>query len=158
MIAIDFSLRSTGYCVFKGGELIKYGVITTDASELPFVRTKYLTDELLNIIVDNKVERVVIESPAFGARGSMEYVLKGSHFYLVSTLYNELGIECKQVAPTSIKKKFTGSGRASKKEMVDAMPEDTLSLFKKDYVMSRGLTDLVDAFALGWIQINVRDR
>lgn len=154
MLTIDLSLRSTGYCIWKNNKLVKYGVINTDKEDTPFDRAKYISDNLVELALDNKVKEIFIEAPAFGARGAFEYLLKGSHFYVIAQMYHQVGIEAVQVAPTTIKKQFTGSGRAKKAEIVKSMPKDVLDLFKKDYVMSRGLSDLCDAYALGWIQFN----
>jgi len=156
MITIDLSLRSTGYCLWDDGKLIKYGIINTDKNESPFVRAKYISDTLLALIETNNIKEVFVEAPAFAARGSMVYVLQGVHFYIVANITNSLGIDVTQVAITTIKKQFTGNGRADKKAIMEHMPKDTLSEFQKHYVVSRGLTDLCDAYALGWIQYNER--
>lgn len=154
MLTIDLSMRSTGYCVWKENQLIKYGVLNTDKGDNPFIRAKFISDELIKLALDNEVTQIFIEAPAFGAKGAFEYLLKGSHFYVIANLYNNIGIEAIQVAPTTIKKQFTGSGRAKKEEIIKHMPKDVLTMFEKDYVISRGLSDLCDAYALGWIQFN----
>ena len=79
----------------------------------------------------------------------MIYMLQGSHFYLVANITNALGIDVMAVPITTIKKFATGSGKADKKGMLSAMPEDVLNEFRKYYVPSRGLGDLVDAYWLG---------
>jgi Holliday junction resolvasome RuvABC endonuclease subunit len=152
MITIDLSLRSTGYCIWKDKKLMKYGIINTDNKDTPFVRAKYISDILIGLIKDNGVAEVFVEAPAFGARGSMVYVLQGAHFYLVANITNELGVAVTQVPITTIKKQFTGSGRADKKAIMSHMPKEVLEEFQKHYVVSRGLTDLCDAYALGFIQ------
>ena len=156
MITIDLSMRSTGYCIWKDNKLIKYGIINTDKEHSPFERAQYISNTLNTLIVDNDVTDVFIESPAFAARGSMVYVLQGSHFYVVANITNKLKLEVTQVPITTIKKQFTGNGRAKKDEIMKCMPHSVLKAFQKDYVVSRGLTDLCDAYALGWIQFNKR--
>ena len=156
-LTIDLSLRSTGYCVWNQGKLIAYGIINTESDESPYARAHYITKELKYLIGNYKVTEILIEAPAYGAKGSMVYVLQGVHFYVCAVITNDVGIELRHVPITTIKKQFTGNGRAKKDEIVKNMPEDILELFKKDYVMSRGLSDLCDAYALGWIQYNERN-
>ena len=157
MLTIDLSLRSTGYCIWEDNQLKKYGIISTNKDETPFERAKYISDTLVTLINTNKVSEVFIEAPAFAARGSMVYVLQGVHFYVVANITNMLSMDVIQVPITTIKKQFTGNGRAKKDEIMKHLPEDVLTMFKKDYVVSRGLTDLCDAYALGWIQFNKKE-
>ena len=155
MLSIDLSLRSTGYCIWENNKLKKYGIIHTDKDETPFERAKYISDTLIKLITDNTcIDRVFIEAPAYAARGSMSYVLMGVHFHVVTNITNDLGKDVIQIPITTIKKQFTGNGRAKKDEIMKFIPEDVLTMFKKDYVVSRGLTDLCDAYALGWVQFN----
>ncbi len=156
MITIDLSLRSTGYCIWEDNQLKKYGIISTNKDETPFERAAYISGTLNELIKTNEISEVFIESPAFAARGSMVYVLQGVHFYVVANIENRLGMNVIQVPITTIKKQFTGNGRAKKDEIIKFMPPDVLKMFEKDYVISRGLSDLCDSYALGWIQFNER--
>lgn len=155
MITIDLSLRSTGYCIWEDNQLKKYGIIHTDKEETPFERAKYISDTIIKLIKDNScISEIFIEAPAFAARGSMVYVLQGVHFYVVANITNDLKTDVIQVPITTIKKQFTGNGRAKKDEIIKFMPPDVLKMFEKDYVISRGLSDLCDSYALGWVQFN----
>jgi len=154
MISIDLSMRSTGYCVWKEGKLIAYGIINTDKNHNTYERANYVAQTLISLIKEYKITEVFIEAPAFAAKGSMVYSLQGSHFYVTCRIFLETGITAKQVAITTIKKQFTGNGRAEKKAIMEHMPKDILEEFQKHYVVSRGLTDLCDAYALGAIQFN----
>lgn len=155
MLTLDLSLRSTGYCIWEGNKLKKYGIINTNKDDSPFERAKYISQTINALIQDNTcITEILVEAPAFAARGSMVYVLQGVHFYVVANITNLFGKDVIQIPITTIKKQFTGNGRAKKDEIMKHMPEDILEMFKKDYVVSRGLTDLCDAYALGWIQFN----
>ena len=152
MITIDLSLRSTGYCVWNKGDLVSYGIINTDKTDTIFERVVYISTTINKLIIKYKVKEVLIEAPAFSARGSQTYNLMRGHFYVVANIVNNLKLNVIQVPITTIKKQFTGNGRAKKDEIMKHMPPDVLKMFEKDYVVSRGLTDLCDAYALGAIQ------
>lgn len=65
---------------------------------------------------------VVIEGLGFGARGDATRNLGGLQ-YLIITKLLAIGISPDILAPTSLKKKFTGSGKADKKAMVEAIAQ-----------------------------------
>ena len=154
ILSIDLSLRGTGYCILNPkGLLEKYGVINTDNTETMFERSQYIIDTLNDLITINEVTSVVIENVAFGARGAMAYQLQGSHFATCLAIYNKHNIEVTALAITTVKKQFANNGRASKQDMLEAVPKDVRLLFEKDYVPSRNLYDLVDAYAVGIIYL-----
>lgn len=109
---------------------------------------------MVEVIQLNKIERVVFEDLAFGARGDATRNLAGLLFVLIQVLleYNTiygLNIGLEVVAPTSLKKFATKSGKADKTQMVAALPKDVLKQFADaKFKKTTGLTDLADAYWL----------
>lgn len=59
-LAVDPSTKSTGIAIFDGQELKHYDCITASSTDL-FKRIHKMQDEIEKIIIDYKVEKVVIE-------------------------------------------------------------------------------------------------
>ena len=153
LLAIDLSLRGTGYVIFEDEKLMKYGVINTSNEDTMFERILYIQEVLDELIISNEITNVCIENVAFGAKGAVVYQLQGSHLAVCLNIFKVHKIIPEVIAITTIKKQFVGSGRADKKQMLEALPKDVRALFEKDYCPSRNLYDLTDAYACGVVYI-----
>jgi len=150
ILALDISITSTGYVIFnKQGILQGFGTIVTDNKKVIYDRLYFIEKELVKIIDEFKIQEVVVEAPAYGGRGNMSYQLFGIHFSIVRLLYNKK-LPYKLLNIASIKKFATSSGRASKTQMLEALPEDVRELFiSTGFMKSKGLYDITDAYFIG---------
>ena len=60
ILALDLSTKSSGFAIFDGQELKKYGCITAGSSNL-YRRIDKMIEELSIILSENKINKVVIE-------------------------------------------------------------------------------------------------
>ena len=143
-IGIDSSSTHTAIVVLndKGG-LLSYSLIEPVSSDLR-MRGKTIYTEVMKIVnsYDHLKTKVIIESPAFMARGKVVdlAMIVGGLYYGISTYY-----KVDLVPPTTLKKFFTGSGKAKKEEMIDKCPKYLVDIFSRKY---KKIDDLVDAYAL----------
>lgn len=59
-LALDASSKSTGWAIFDGQKLEKYGCITATSSDL-YKRIEKMGTELTTILNENKIDKVIIE-------------------------------------------------------------------------------------------------
>jgi len=172
LIGIDYSMTSPGVTVFSGdmanpmiadftfhfitskkrliGKFLKGKIIGHDYPEWKTPEERFdLLSEWAVSVIPGAVEKVILEGYAFGAKGSALFQIGENTGVLKNKLYHE-SIKIKTVAPTSVKKHATGSGRASKDDMYDAFYESTginlcsvLDVTKKD---SNPVSDIVDSY------------
>ena len=76
--------------------------------------------------------------------------LAGLQFCIVSKIKFILNKDIAIIAPPTLKKSATTNGKASKEDMIAALPSDILNTFTviKNWKKSRGLTDVTDAYFL----------
>lgn len=60
LLSLDQSSKCTGYAIFEDGKLIDYGHISLNNQELG-VRLNRLSDWLINIIEEEKIDEVILE-------------------------------------------------------------------------------------------------
>ena len=150
ILALDISLTSTGYVVTYGNKVVAYGTIATKPSNDMVVRVTYVQDMVVELLTTHNITEVAIEGPAYGARGAMSYAIFGIHFCVVNTI-NKYGIRPVQYAPTAVKKWVTGSGRATKEDMLKFVPYDLKQEIQTKYKKTTGLYDVVDAYHIAEI-------
>lgn len=149
-VGLDLSLNSTGLCVTYNGELIRHEVIKSSNSKHLYERVKSNAEIIKNILSEiGEVKlKVFVEGLSYGSVSSSTRTLAINHgVVLVNSIHNF--VEYIEVAPTTIKKLVTGSGRADKQMMFAALPEDVQSVFSTCYRnKSNGLYDVTDAYWL----------
>ena len=59
-LALDLSTKSSGQAIYNEQELVKYGCITSASTNL-FTRIDKMVEELTKILIEEKIDRVVIE-------------------------------------------------------------------------------------------------
>jgi crossover junction endodeoxyribonuclease RuvC len=138
---IDPSLTSTGLIAFnEQGEMIAQKNIKPKKRK-GMERLKYIKEEILSFLKENKIEKVAIESYAFGVRKSRTKFQLGELGGVVRLLLFENDIEYLDVAPPTLKKFVTGSGDADKEIVIFSV----LSRWNQDFGTN---SDLADAFGL----------
>ena len=96
------------------------------------------------------VESVRIEGLSYGSVGQATRTLAGLHYVIVDRLMRA-SIDVAVIAPTALKKAATGTGRADKQMMLDAVRENDREKLSK-YGKTKGRFDLADAYHLASLQ------
>ncbi len=124
ILGIDFSLTSTGVCAIKDGdaECVTIGSKREDAwHEFPN-RVEQIALDIFNWVGDDGLGAgLVIESPAFAAKGSAVDSMFGG-WWLAVRAFGRLGWDPPlRVTPSQLKKFATGKGNAGKDEVLLAV-------------------------------------
>lgn len=121
-IGLDLSLCKTGWAVIEGEKIVETGLIKSSPSgDKPIDELRRLDDILEDImkIVDKfKPEIVVIENLAFLAKGTSLTQLAGLSYFVRYALTMKRDIPFYLVAPTTLKRFATGSGKGEKDHML----------------------------------------
>ncbi len=141
-IGIDPSLTGTGFVVIDDNyNTINYSLIST-------IRDMYLCPEqrILDIFYSifkydfSNIKYVCVEGLSYMSQSTSLYERCGL-LYLITTKIFEMEIPFELIPPTSLKKKTTGNGRASKEMMVDVVENTFNQNFNQD-------DNLCDAYGL----------
>lgn len=157
IMGIDQSYTCTGISVLDTEGSTFFTTIKTEKStqldEMGiFRRAKQVADSILTLIEQHSPDMVIIEGLAFGARGNATRDLSGLMFIIVNTI-DSLNIPVKIVSPTSVKA-FAVKGKASKKEMFDALPADIKQTIGDNFKITKGRYDVTDAYFLAMYGIS----
>ena len=147
-IGIDTSSTSTAVVVLDSG-FMDYKLFSPKDKDLR-VRCFFVVGEVIRFVMQYpKDAKVMLEAPAFMATGKVIdlSMLVGAVYYGLLAL----GYEVILVPPTSHKKTFTGSGKASKEDMIACLPKDVLEKFQ---AISKKIDDLADAYSLALFTSN----
>lgn len=151
-LGIDQSYTSSGYCVVdESGSMIDFGTFKSAKANDVYDRATQVAGFIVDKAIEHNVKRVNIEGLAFGIRGDATRDLAGLLFTIVTTLRRRTSnIKLTVVAPTSLKKFATKSGKSDKAAMIAAVPETVMAQFiEAKYKKTTGLADLCDAYWLG---------
>lgn len=149
IIGIDYSSTSTGVVAvnLKGEYLFSY-LIQPKVNNFD-KRIMIMQKTIEEIVSDiNNIIAVGIESPALFAKGKVVDLSAGYGYIKYSLLQN---YEVHTFPPTTIKKFFTGSGRATKTDMINALPENVLMDFQA--INPKKVDDLADAYAIAMLTL-----
>ena len=120
---LDLSLTHTGFVVLKSnGEVLSRGVIKSKPTgPLPVNEIKRIVD-IVKTIADNfiqvgDIDLVLIEGLSFMSKGTSLVQLSGLNYLIRKELFTA-GIPFVIVAPTTLKKFITGSGKGEKDQMM----------------------------------------
>lgn len=152
ILGLDQSFTSSGYTIFEDGALISFGLVKIDKDEKNiFERALTIALKICDIIKENNITQVNIEGLAFGMRGDATRDLAGLQFTVVTMIKHKYPlINVKLISPKSVKKFATGSGKATKQDMMDALPVDIKQQFiDKNYKKTTGLADITDSYFIG---------
>lgn len=152
ILGIDQSYTSCGYVVLNttNQEIVKFGRFSTDKNLTTYARARSTALEVCRLIEQHQVTTLKAEGLAFGIRGDATRDLAGLLFTIVNIVaLQHPSVEFKEYAPTSVKKRATGSGKADKSQMIAALPDNIRQSFiDAGYKKTTGLSDLTDAY---WI-------
>lgn len=149
VISLDQSLSNCSWIVWEDGLIYDYGVIHTTNIDPDHIRIMKITEQLRNIIVENNVSTLALESLSFGSISTSVRVLAGLYYSIL--IMNELeGNNFVEFTPSSVKKFATGSGKAKKPDMWNALPETVKAKFMKTHkTIASGKYDLADGYHIG---------
>lgn len=136
ILALDLSLRQTGYAIIDNDKIIKSSIIKSPVNSRGIFRLDFILKKIIELL-DN-IEFVVIEDYAYSAYGSLTNLAELCgvvKYYLYKTEKPFL-----LISSTALKKFVMGKGNAPKAAMMPA-------IFKK-YRIETKSTDEADAIGL----------
>ena len=127
ILGIDPGTATTGWGVIekienKDFEIIEWGLIETKKETLPHVRLHEIHEQMLSILDKFKPDILVMEKIfMFNNAKTVIRVSQAQGVILLASANSGFNLEVFEYAPQTIKKLITGSGRAKKKEMDQAV-------------------------------------
>lgn len=154
ILGIDQSFTSTGLCLVDGDSIDTTTIHTSKVDEELdiFRRCMEISEAILEYIECHRPDVIVIEALAFGSFGDATRNLAALQGVIMcdiirTNVLRGYRINIKTVAPTSLKKFATGNGKAKKKDMLEATPDEIRHIFDEIKVKD-GKYDVVDAYFL----------
>lgn len=121
VIGLDLSLCKTGWALISGNKLMDIGLIKSspvgDKPVEELIRVNGIVSEIMSVVDHYCPEIVIIENLAFLAKGTSLTQLAGLSYLVRSALYSRK-IPFYLIAPTTLKKFATGSGKGEKDHML----------------------------------------
>lgn len=152
VLGIDQSYNNSGYCLADDDTkaVLAFGTIRSDKTDNTYERALNVALAISRLVESHNPSSVNIEGLAFGIRGDATRDLAGLLFTIVNVLkLKHPLLPVREYAPTSLKKRATGSGKAQKTDMINALPEHIRNEFvKAGFKKTTGLADVTDAYWL----------
>lgn len=150
-IGADQSFTSTGCIVLDNdGKVVDVRRFSSTKTLDMYDRAAQVAKFIVDLSIEVNADCIAIEGLAFGIRGSATRDLAGLQYIIICEIRRCIGKDIKIIAPLTLKKFATGSGKAKKSDMIAAVPPDVI-LFMKDKGMKitkAGLNDVADAYFL----------
>lgn len=153
ILGIDQSYTSTGFCIIKPDQtILEFGTIKTTEKEHGdlYDRAMHITNLIADKIRQHNITDIRIEGLAFGIRGDATRDLAGLQFTIIThTRLLDRNIRQTVIAPTSLKKFATGTGKSDKSAMIESLPDHVRNAFiQAGFKKTTGLGDICDAYWL----------
>lgn len=149
VLGVDQSFSCTGLVICEDEQMIHAEVYKSSTEYDKYYRAKEITKHVAKVAKEHKVDYIIVEALAYGARGDATRDLGGLLYTLIIKLNVVQKYPMEEIAPTSLKKYATGHGYAKKEAMIDALPDEVKQTFLDLGVKkTTGLSDLADAFFL----------
>lgn len=129
-LGIDPSATSTGLTLLSYNDSFCKTLRIQPRKLRDAARLHYISNELKAFIGDLNIDLCVHESPSYGSTHK-EFIL-GEALGAIKLTLAELGIPIIGVPPTQLKKYFTGTGSASKKDMMGKASELGCPVLQED--------------------------
>jgi len=158
ILAIDQSYTSSGIIVFMDDEMIHAERFPTSKHDNIFKRAASVADRVERVAKEYEIDAIAMEGLAFGMRGSATRDLAGLQFVIAVHMQERHGYEVIIIAPLTVKKFATGSGKAKKEKMLECVPQNIKDYFgeKLGVKKTTGLLDMVDAYWIGKTAVSIR--
>lgn len=164
ILSIDQSYTCSGIVVLNDGHMEHCEVFKTkkpdDAKDMKqtYHRAFLVSERIAKLAKDYNPDLISIEGLAFGMRGNATRDLAGLQFVIVVELIERLKYDVEVLSPLTVKKFATGSGKAKKIEMIEALPENIHKKFLDLGVKkTTGLGDLADAYFIGMAALDMHN-
>lgn len=154
LLAIDQSFTCTGLAVLEEGELIHTAVFNTSKEDNIVDRAHQVATYVCCMIQKHNIDRVAIEGLAFGMRGNATRDLAGLQFVVIAYIKHKEGLQVNIISPKTVKKVATGSGKATKLEMFEALPKKIKEHIGERYLKTKGRYDVTDSYYIGIAALN----
>lgn len=132
------------------GKLYKYGQFTSNKKLSNYIRAIDISNKLGELVYNKRPDVITIEGLPFMSRSNVTRDLAGLQYLIVDRMV-DLGYKLDEnlfiIPPTQLKKFATGSGKAGKDDMVDAIPSPLKATIKRIPVKD-GRRDIADAYWL----------
>lgn len=156
-LGIDQSFTSCGLVVIDDySQLIYHSIVKSNPKDTVFKRAWDILKAIEKILVEYQVNYIAIEGLAFAKIGNATRSLAILQGVLVSNLqYNPpVGHKLKSseipiISPSMLKKYATGKGKATKLDMIKALPLN-ISQQWSTISIKNGLDDLADAYHISF--------
>lgn len=120
IIGLDLSLTGTGWACADGMGTIGSTGKKGDDLRKHAARIDDLSARVLRQVVAVRAQLVVVEGPAFGAKGNAGHILAGFWWRIICDLLTE-GLLLAEVSPGTLKRYITGSGNSDKADVRGAL-------------------------------------
>ena len=150
-MGVDQSFNNTGIVVTDAvGNVVEFTTFKSSKAMDVYDRARQVAQFVIDKIKQHRVVQMNIEGLAFGIRGDATRDLAGLLFTIITSMRNAgITIPVVIVAPTSLKKFATGSGKSDKAAMIAVVPDLFMQAIKSaGYKKTTGMTDIVDAYFL----------
>lgn len=150
ILSCDQSFTHSAVVITENNSILEFNVFSSNKEASIFDRALDIANRLSESFLKHNPDEFILEGLAFGMRGNATRDLSGLQFViicLIKQIHNFHNF--KIISPKTLKKIATGSGKATKKEIIAALPEDIKKLFMdRNYKLTTGLADLADAYFL----------
>ena len=153
ILSLDLSTKSSGWAVFKDKVLTNYGCITSASTDL-IKRIHVMTDGLEKIIIENNIEKIIVEEVRPDAGGGNLQTHRALMWLQTALAFlvhdNFKTIEIEYIYPSSWRAKCgIKNGRGIKRE---TLKEADIRFVKETYGIDVN-DDTADAIAIGHSQL-----
>jgi Holliday junction resolvasome RuvABC endonuclease subunit len=150
-LGFDQSYTNSGFCITDvTGDVLEFGTFKSTKALDVYDRAKQVAQFIIDMVNKHNVNHVNLEGLAFGICGDATRDLAGLLFVIITTLRRCCPAVTHSIhAPTSVKKKATGSGKAEKALMINSLPASLLMQIEEaGYRKTTGQADIADAYWL----------
>ncbi len=150
VLGVDQSYNSSGIVILNGdSNIIHCECFKSNKEFNRFGQAHEVAMHVAGLLDKYQPDVVALEGLAFGMRGNVTRDLGGLQFVIIAHLQEVKKQPVDIIAPLTVKKFATGSGRAKKNEMIESLPKQVHDKFTALGVKkTTGLADLADAY---WI-------
>jgi crossover junction endodeoxyribonuclease RuvC len=156
ILGLDPGTATTGFGVIEANgkdfRVIKWGLIETDKNGLKERRLDIIYRETLKIIQTHKPDLFVIEK-IFFATNAKTAIAVGQAQGVMLLAASHQSVRVAEYAPGTIKKVITGSGRANKKEVQQAVRKILGNKVKSEAHKKTHFDNAADALAIAMTHV-----
>lgn len=156
ILAIDPGTKEMGVALLDGEKIIYHGVKVTPSEKSPNEKLKEGREIIFRLIRDYKPDVLVVERSFFANNKTASLL----HVFIneIRAIGKKKGIKVLSYAPSTVRKRIAGNGRASKEELsviiVSKYPELKVYLSQDRAWKNQHHQNMFDAIALGLMALS----